>query len=170
MAPTIAGQIGFRRNNHASNHFQLDPLDETRGDGSQIVGHDFQNHRHEDACFRSEEIDDFIFSRRQRILHVAFVAADIDVRGHAPRRFAEQRPNVVDDFVDETAFVFDSFREDESGEVHAPREIVRFIAGAVAVADEFHELAGGQLRNRGGQDFLRLLENGGDNRAFFLHR
>ena len=80
-------------------------------------------------------------------------------------RFLQSLPDV-----DETAFVFDSFREDESGEVHAPREIVRFIAGAVAVADEFHELAGGQLRNRGGQDFLRLFENGGDNRAFFLQR
>jgi hypothetical protein len=108
---------------------------------------------HKHARFRREKIHGWLGHVRQAV--ATFLCANM--RGDAPVGFLADRPDAVDNFIQESAPVLDALAHHQICELDAAAEGNRFIAAAVTVAHEIEKNRGARRLPWSAEVFLGYL-------------
>ena len=133
-----------------------DALADERRDAVERVPDEVVGPGQEHGRLGGEEIDDGLGDVGQ----AGTPLLGADVGRHAPERLFADRPDAVEDVVDEPALPFDRLGDDRFGQSHAAAEGDGLVAGPVPVADEIEEDRGLGGRPIGAETLLGQADMG----------
>ncbi len=108
----------------------------------------------ERAGFRGKQVDDGKRSVRQSSLEATAVA----VRGDAPEALLAQRPDPVDDVIQESPLALDALSQHQFNQGFPPLEMRPLVPAAVAVPGKVKEHRGLEFRPRHSKSLLGPLQ------------